>query len=80
MQDLRAGGDSLMDCVVLTDERLDELGARFLRGRVRELTGVRFERYIQDPDYYDRMARLLRFGYGLRVIGDRVFVIPPAID
>ena len=57
---------------------LDELGDRFIRGRVRELTGVGFGRYVADPEHYDQAARMLKSGRGLRVMGDRVFVNPYA--
>lgn len=61
-----------------TESRLNQLADRFIAGRIRELTGARFEQYAADPQHYDQAARMLKSGRGLRVVGDRVFVKPYA--
>ncbi len=48
---------------VITDELLDHLAGRFLRTRVRELTGCAFEQYILQPRAWDRIAEALREGW-----------------
>ena len=60
----------------MRDEKLNELGDRFITTRVRELLNLPFETYVENPAYYDELIDALDQGRGLRLsdAGNQVVV------
>jgi hypothetical protein len=51
---------------VLTEEYIDHMAERFIGGKIRELTHVKFEQYLESPDCFDQYAEALKAGNGLQ--------------
>jgi hypothetical protein len=65
---------------VITDEYLDLMAERFVRLRIRELTRVGFEQYLECPECYEMYAEALRGGSGVRFdesAPGAAIIIPP---
>ena len=65
---------------VITDEYLELMADRFIRLRIREMTRVGFEQYLECPECYETYAEALRGGAGVQ-FGEEapgaVILIPP---
>jgi hypothetical protein len=67
---------------VMTDEYLDLMAERFMRLRIRELTRVGFEQYLECAECYEMYAQALAAGGGAQ-FGEEppsaVILIPPRL-
>lgn len=65
---------------VITDEYLELMAERFIRLRIREMTRVGFEQYLECPECCEMLAEALRGGSGVQFdegMRGAVIVIPP---
>jgi hypothetical protein len=65
---------------VITDEYLDYMADRFVGLRIREITRVGFEQYLECPECYEMLAEALRGGSGIQFDDEMhgaVVLIPP---
>ncbi|MGA3114844.1 MAG: hypothetical protein ABSF90_10490 [Syntrophobacteraceae bacterium] len=43
-----------------TEDEIDELGDRFVRLQIREITGISFEQYLGAPEYFEIFAGIIK--------------------